>query len=238
MKINILGTMIDNITMAEAISIVFNYFNLNKTYTIYTPNAEICMESYKNPNFQQILNEGSLVIPDGQGVVLASKILKTPLKEKVAGFKLMISLFESKKSFSCYFLASKPGIAKKATMIINKKYPEVNILGYRNGYFKDTEIQTIINDINNKNVDILFVGLGAPSQEIFIDKYKDKLNCKVIMGIGGAIDVIAGEVKKTPEFFVKLSLEWFHRLITQPKRLKRMLVIPVFLLLCIKKRIF
>jgi len=238
MKIDILGSKIDNITMKIATNTVFTYFSMNSTHTIYTPNAEICMEAYKNKEFRKVLNKGSLVIPDGQGVILASKILKTPLKEKVAGFKLTMSLFESKKPFSCFIFASKPGITINAKNILNNKYPLVNIKGHRNGYFSETDIISIINHINECEVDILFVGLGAPKQELFIDKYKSQLNCKVIMGIGGAIDVIAGEIKQTPEFFVKLSLEWFHRLITQPKRLKRMLVIPIFLLICIKKRLF
>jgi len=237
-KINILGTNIDNISKEEALSTILSFITSNTTHTVYTPNSEICMEAYKNKSFQEILNKGSLVIPDGQGVVLASKILKTPLLEKVAGFKLMLSLFNSGSSFSCYLLGSKPGVPQITKNKIMAKYKNVTIKGYQNGYFSDTDIPSIINEINSLNVDILFVGLGAPKQEIFIDKYKDQLNCSVIMGIGGAFDVIAEKVTRTPEIFVKLSLEWFHRLITQPKRLKRMLKIPIFLAICIKKRLF
>lgn len=238
MKINILGTNIDNITKEEALANVLSFIKSKTTHTIYTPNSEICMEAYKNKTFQNVLNRGSLVIPDGQGVVLASKILKTPLIEKVAGFKLMLSLFNSNASFSCYLLGSKPGITQITKNKIIEKYKNITIKGHRDGYFEDTDISSIITQINSLNIDVLFVGLGAPKQEIFIDKYKDQLNCSVIMGIGGAFDVIAEKVTRTPEFFVKLSLEWFHRLITQPKRLKRMLKIPVFLAICTKKRLF
>lgn len=238
MKTNILGTMIDNITKAQALKTMLTFINSEKTHTIYTPNAEICMEAYKNKEFQQVLNEGSLVIPDGQGVVLASRILKTPLTEKVAGFKLILSLLESKTPVSIYLFGSKPEVVEKAVSIIKSKYSEITIVGYRNGYFEESDIPLIITDINKSKTQLLLVGLGAPKQELFIHKYKSSLSCNVIMGVGGSIDVIANEVKRVPEFFVTLSLEWFYRLIKQPKRLKRMLNIPVFLLLCIKKQLF
>ncbi|MBN2851765.1 MAG: WecB/TagA/CpsF family glycosyltransferase [Clostridia bacterium] len=238
MKVNVLGTLVDNITREQAKSTFFAFLSSGKTNTIYTPNAEICMEAYQNSTFREVLNRGTLVIPDGQGVVLASRILKTPVKEKVGGFKLTLSIFESNQKVSCYLLGSKPGVTDKAVKIINEKYKNITICGHRNGYFSEKDIPGIIDDINQSHAQFLMVGLGAPKQEIFIDQHQDQINCAVIMGVGGSIDVIAGEVKKTPDIFVKLSLEWFHRLITQPKRLKRMLKIPVFLLICLKKRIF
>ncbi len=238
MKVNILGTMIDNISKENALKTLFNFINSEKTQTIYTPNAEICMEAYKDKTFQQVLNGGSLVIPDGQGVVLASKILKTPLDEKVAGFKLILSLLESNKPVSIYLFGSKPDVIKRAVSFIKKNYSKVTIVGYRNGYFSDEEIPLIINDINKSKAQLLLVGLGAPKQELFIHQYKESITSNVIMGVGGSIDVLAGEVKRVPEIFVKLSLEWFYRLIKQPKRLSRMLKIPVFICVCYKKRLF
>ncbi|MCK5812347.1 MAG: WecB/TagA/CpsF family glycosyltransferase [Clostridiales bacterium] len=238
MKVNILGTLIDNISKEKALKILFSFINSANTQTIYTPNAEICMEAYKNKTFQQVLNEGSLVIPDGQGVVLASKILKTPIDEKVAGFKLILSLLESNKPISIYLFGSNSDTVERAVSSIKKNYSNITIAGYRNGYFKDEEIPLIISDINKTKAELLLVGLGAPKQELFIHQYKDKIKCNVIMGVGGSIDVLAGKVKKVPEIFVNLSLEWFYRLLKQPKRLLRMLKIPLFLYICIKKRIF
>lgn len=238
MKVNVLGTLVDNITKEEALDTFFEYLDSGKTNTLYTPNAEICMEAYKNTSFREVLNRGTLVIPDGQGVVLASRILGNPVKEKVGGFKLILSIFESNRPVSCYLLGAKPGVTDKAKNVINEKYGNVTVCGHRNGYFSEEEVPGIIQEINDSKAKFLMVALGPPKQELFIDRYRDEIRCNVIMGVGGSIDVIAGVVKKTPDIFVKLSLEWFHRLITQPKRLKRMLKIPAFLLVCMKKRIF
>ena len=197
--------------------------------SVYTPNSEIILHAYKNPDYAEVLNRAGLVTPDGIGVVYASKILKRPLPQRVSGFDLANELLKKAAPLgkTLYLFGGKPGIAERGAEKIKELYPGINIVGISDGYFDEEKEAKIIADINEKHPDILFVCLGFPKQERWIDAHSD-LNAKVAMGIGGSLDVFAGEVKRAPEFFQKFGLEWFYRLIKQPSRFIRMLALPKF----------
>ena len=245
-KVEILGISIGNNSMEEARTKVAEFLTRDGLDTIYTPNTEIVMESRKNKRLKDILNRGSLVVPDGIGLVYASRIKKKPLKERVAVFDLSIEMLDiaDKKGYSIYLLGGEEGIAKKAGEQIVKRYPGAKIAGHHNGYFKGAHIgnggheeeQKIIADINNSGADILFVGFGAPKQEYWIDENKDKLKVKIAIGNGGTMDVLAGKTKRAPEIYQKLGLEWFYRLMKDPRRIKRQLSLPFFMLTVIFTR--
>lgn len=237
--VDILGVPVDNITMDEAINTIKKFLNSNKMHCVFTPNAELMMEAQRNIQFKQILCNASLVVADGAGVVLASKILKPKLKERVAGFDLACNLFEafSNTDIKFFFLGGKPGVAKEAYQKLLNKNININLVGIRDGYFSEGEEESIINQINSSKTDILLVALGAPKQEKWIHKNKDKLNTKVCIGVGGTFDGIAGKVKRAPKFFQKHSLEWLYRLYKEPKRFFRMLDLPKFMFLVIAKKI-
>src|SRR5699024_1456336 len=184
----------------------------------------------EDERLKKLINKGSLVIPDGIGLIYAAKIKKRPLPQRVTGFDLSINMIElaNKKKLSIYLLGGKPGVSEEAAKNIVKKYPNVKIAGYQHGYFK--EEKEIISKINESNPDILFVGLGFPKQEVWIDTNKGKLNSKVVIGNGGTMDILAGKVKRAPEIYQKLGLEWFYRLLKEPSRIKRQIVIPKFIL--------
>ncbi len=228
--VNILGVKFDNVTMDEAVEIGLSLFEKEAKYSIYTPNPEIVMAAYKDINLQRRLNEGALCIPDGIGVVIGSKVIGRPLKERVAGFDFTKNLFAilSRTDKKVYFYGSKPGIADLAAKMIRKEFPGINIVGTCHGYEKDQE--KIINDINDKKPDLLLVGLGAPRQEEWIASNMSKVDAKVFIGVGGSFDGFSGVVKRSPEIFIKLNLEWFHRLLTQPSRWRRMLQLPLFMI--------
>ena len=147
------------------------------------------------------------------------------------GYDLICNLIEKYKdgSKTFYFWGSKPGYAEEAKKNLEQKYPNIKIVGTHTGYFKDEEEETIINEIRNLNPDILLVGTGAPKQEKIINKYKAEGFFKIGIGCGGSIDVLAGRVKRAPKIFIKFHLEWFYRLLKQPSRFKRMLVLPQFI---------
>ncbi len=231
-KISILGVNFDNVNMAEAVDKCKTFINGEKGNLIVTPNPEIVMRAKDNQEFKDIINNAALVIPDGIGVVKASRKLGTPLKERVAGYDLICNLFEEYKdgSASFYFWGSKPGVADKAMEKIKEKYPNLNVVGAHTGYFTPEEENQIVEEIKTLKPDILLVGLGAPKQEITINKYINDGIFKIGIGCGGSIDVIAGEVKRAPKLFIKLHLEWFYRLLKQPTRWKRMLVLPQFVM--------
>lgn len=240
-KISILGVNIDKLTIKDAEKRVESFLNSNNINTIYTPNTEIVMEAKKDDDLKKILNSGDLVIPDGIGLVYASKIKKKALPERVAGFDLSMKILDiaNEKGCSLFLVGGKPGIADMAVENIKKQYPNINIVGSHHGYFKGTHIGhkgheeeiKVLNKIKKSKPDIIFVGFGAPKSEKWIHENKDKLNCKVIIGNGGTIDILAGTVKRAPEIYQKLGLEWLYRLIKDPKRIKRQMALPLFVLI-------
>ncbi len=237
--VDILGIPVDCVTMPQALEIVAGFLSEDRVHKIYTPNAEIMMQAQRDPELKEILKNADLLVADGAGVVLASKILRRAVPCKVSGIDMareMFRLFDGNKA-SFYFFGSKPGVAEKATENIVAMHPGVKVAGCRNGYFKDYDEDSIINDINASGADILLVALGAPKQEKWITRNSGRLNTKVCIGVGGTIDVLAGVVQPAPEFFRRNGLEWFYRLCKEPWRAKRMLDLPRFILRVFQARI-
>ncbi len=230
--IEILGIPVDNITMDEAVEKVGSFIKADGIHTIFTPNAEIMMAAHRDPSLAAILTGADMLTADGAGVVLASKILGQALPEKVSGFDLVKKVFEtySKDGIRCFIFGSKPGVAEAAAERIRNGNPGIVVAGCRNGYFTDKDDAEIVNSINEAKADILLVALGAPKQEKWIKSHLDRLNCKVCIGVGGAVDVLSGNTKLAPDFFRRNGLEWFYRLCKEPKRAKRMLDLPRFMI--------
>lgn len=229
--INIFGINIENLTNDEAMDILTDELKTDGLFTIATPNTEIVMQSKKNLEYQVLVNSFDMVVPDGIGLIYASKIKKLPLKERVTGFDLSVGLLEKSADipFNLYILAGKPGVSERAAKNIENDYSGVTVVGNRNGYFTHDEEDSIIDNINSSNPDVIFVGLGFPKQEEFIRRNKDRINAKIIIGNGGATDIFAGDINRAPDIFIRLNLEWFYRLLSDPKRIKRQMAIPQFL---------
>jgi N-acetylglucosaminyldiphosphoundecaprenol N-acetyl-beta-D-mannosaminyltransferase len=199
-----------------------------KTF-IVTANPEIITYAQSNPSYENVLKSANYIIPDGVGIIMASKILNTPLTERLAGFDLMERLLNlsNKKTYSVYFLGTKPHIIEKTVENIQKKFPFIKVAGYHHGYFKDEH--KIINEIKEKEPDLIFVGLGFPKQEKWIVKHFHEFNKGLFIGVGGCLNVWAGVDKRAPKIWRDLNLEWLYRVIKQPSRLKRIVAIPIFL---------
>ena len=229
MKTNVLGVQYDNVTMAEALDTARALLQRPEASYCVTPNAEMAYEALHDESFRAILNEASLVLPDGAGVVLAAKLRKTPLKQKVAGVdfadRLLTMLAETGKTL--YLLGGKPGIAELAAEKMREKHPGLQICGTADGYFKDEG--PVIGKINAAKPDVLFVCVGAPKQEIFMHAHKDELDVRLMAGLGGSLDAFAGTVKRAPKWMIRCNLEWLYRLIKEPKRFGRMLRLPKYL---------
>ncbi len=239
-SISIMGVRIDNVTMEEVVDIVEKKLEKKEKYIIYTPNTEIVMMCQDDDEFLKYMNQSDINIPDGIGLIYASKIKNMPLKEKVAGFDLSMKLLDiaNRNGLKLYAVGGKPGVAENALENVHKKYSNINIIGSHHGYFKGAHLGQggheeellVIDEINTKKPDILFVGFGAKKQEQWIQYNKDKINAKIIIGNGGTIDVLAGNVKRAPDIYVNLGLEWLYRLAKEPKRITRQIVLPVFML--------
>ena len=229
MKLDVMGVRFDNVTMEEALEKARELLASEGASYVVTPNAEIVYEAMHSEEICTLVNNADLVLPDGAGVVLASKILKNPLKQKVAGVDFADRLLGELAATggSVYLLGSKPGVAELAAEKMLEKHPGLTIAGLADGYFKDEA--PVIEKINAVKPDVLFVCLGAPKQERFMVNHRAELQVKLMAGLGGSLDSFAGTVKRAPRWMIKLSLEWFYRLLKEPWRFKRMLRLPKFL---------
>ena len=234
-KITIRGIDFDNVTMDEAVLLAKQALKENQRTAVFTPNAEIAQLAAESTEIRDLLSRADLLLPDGAGIVLASEILKTPLKEKVAGvdFGERILALAAQDGYSVFFLGGKPGIAELAAQKKILTYPTLSVAGAKDGYFKKEGIENdaVLREINESGAQILFVCLGAPTQERWIDENKDRLpSVKLLLGLGGSLDVYAGAVRRAPEFFIRARLEWLYRLLKEPRRIGRMMKLPKYIL--------
>ncbi len=229
--VTILGVHIDKITAKDALVKAEEMVRTTGVSMIFTPNPEIVMAGYQDPSFRDILNQADLCTPDGIGVVYASRMIKNPVPERVAGFDLTCGLLKSiaKTGEGVFLFGAKPGVAEKAKKKLEETYPGLSVVGCRDGYFKPEDEPEIIEQINQSGAKLLLVCLGAPKQEKWIYQNRDKLTVNLCMGVGGALDVFAGEVKRAPEIFIKCNLEWLYRFLKQPSRLGRFAALPKFI---------
>lgn len=235
----ILGTRVDHVNMQEAVKIATEGMKNQPPFVVVTPNSEIVVQANKDAQLLQIIEGAGLVVPDGIGLVIASKIVKEPLQERVTGIDLMEELlaYANREGSRVFLLGGKPGIAETAANRLREKYENLQIVGSHHGYFKglhtgvtdSPEEEAVVQEIQAAKVDMLFVALGAPKQELFINRYKEELGAGLLMGVGGSLDVLSGNVKRAPEFWQKHGLEWLYRILEDPKaRLKRSMALPVF----------
>lgn len=236
----ILGVPFADITPNEAVNKAVSYLNGNGKSIIYTPNPEMVMEARKNKNFMEILNSSTMNVPDGIGIVYGSKFTGNPIMHRVAGCDLIQELFDKMKDMgkTAYFFGGAPGVTDAAKIAMEAKYKGFKVVGTANGYFDKEREKEIIAEINELKPDLLLVGIGFPKQEKWIYDHIKKLDVKLAIGVGGSFDILSGNTKRAPEFFINHGLEWFYRLITQPSRIGRMMQLPLFMLVVIKNKIF
>ncbi len=232
-KINVRGVYFDNVTLDEADSFLRESLAAGKQTAVFTPNSEIVQDCITNPEMNDIINAAELIVPDGIGVVKAARILGTPLKGKVAGVDLGMRVIAAaaENGWRVFFMGGKPGIAELAVEKLTEKYPALNVVGTNDGYFDKTgeANDAVVSKINETGAEVLYVCFGAPAQEKWIAANRDKLpTVKIMMGLGGSLDVYSDTVKRAPKIFIDLGLEWFHRLISDPKRIGRMMKLPKF----------
>lgn len=222
----VLGVNVDRVDMESAKARARGYINAGGA--VFTPNPEIIMKAYKSEEYKNVLNSADMVVPDGIGVVYAAKILGKPVPERVAGYDLTCNMlkYAGENGISVYIYGGRDGIAKKAAENIERSFG-ARVCGYQHGYHKDT--QFITDEIIEKKPGIILVCLGAPKQEMWINENRDKFPPCLMIGAGGSADVLAGEAKRAPDIFIKMHLEWFYRLLKQPSRFFRMMVLPQFM---------
>ncbi|MDN5326978.1 MAG: N-acetylglucosaminyldiphosphoundecaprenol N-acetyl-beta-D-mannosaminyltransferase [Moorella sp. (in: firmicutes)] len=228
----ILGNRVDSLTLAAAVARVAGFIAAGSPHHIVTMNAEIAYLAYKDPGLQAVINRAHMVTADGSGVVWAARKLGNPLPERVTGIDLVQALAAegARRGWRFYLYGAAPGVAAAAAAKLQGEYPGLVIAGTTHGYLDPDAMPTLLAEIKKARPHILLVGLGAPKQEYWIATHLEELQVPVAMGVGGSFDVLAGVVRRAPAWVQRLNLEWLYRVVKEPKRLKRALALPKFML--------
>lgn len=230
MKENILGIDVCSDTYDELAAKLLQDIDKGRKSFIVAINPEKIMKAQEDRELKSLLNQATYQIPDGIGVILASKLKKGRIHERVTGIDMMLKLCQeaTNNGKKIFLYGAKPGIADEAKAKLEEMFPGILIVGTLNGYEKNEEV--IERTINDSGAEIVFVALGSPAQENWIIAHKEKLNPSVYQGVGGSFDVISGRLNRAPAVFQKFGLEWLYRLLKEPWRWKRQLELPRFLL--------
>ena len=232
-RVKIFGVEIDNLTLdeiAEKTKTLIDSSNKSCSLVV-APNVEFIMQAQKDKEFFDILKTAKLATPDSIGVIMAGKKQKKPFKERIPGQSYLRKVFEvgEKEGWTFYLLGGEGDVPEKAKEHLETIYPNAKIVGYHEGFFKEDSEEKVIEEINSLKPNVLFVAMGAPIQEKWIYENRDKLKVDIAAGQGGTFDYEAGTIKRAPVWMQKCGIEWLWRLIKEPKRIKRMVVLPVFL---------
>jgi N-acetylglucosaminyldiphosphoundecaprenol N-acetyl-beta-D-mannosaminyltransferase len=230
MKENIRGFDVTTLGYEELKKQILKDIDENKKSFIVAINPEKIMHGTKDPELKELLNSATYQIPDGYGIVLLSKRQGGKIKERVTGCDLFQQLCElaAKENKTVFLYGAKPGVAEKAKAVLEERFKGLKIVGCLDGYIQDKQL--IIDTINQAKPDFLFVALGSPRQEKWIKENMDRLNVHIFQGVGGSFDVVSGNLERAPLWMQKIGLEWLHRVILEPKRIKRILKLLIFLI--------
>lgn len=236
----VLGIKISNCNYLEFLEDIKHAIEYKNPIHIVTANAAMIVESLADKELKRCLEVAEIITADGMSVVWASRFLGHALKERITGIDSICRIMRQAEELQhkIFLLGAKQEILEKAIKILREKYPKLNIVGYHNGYFNNES--EILELIKKTQPDILIVGMGFVLQEKLINRFRKVINIPVMMGVGGSFDVIAGEIKRAPLFLQKIGMEWFFRVIQEPKRLwKRYLVTnSIFIFKVVGEKIF
>lgn len=229
-KINVLGVNFDNKTFNQFQNEFISRLNDHLSTFVVTANPEIVMAANQNPEYMKILqDDADYITADGIGIVNASKQLGQALPERVTGYDLFTWLMQvaNDRKLRVYLIGAKSEVIHAVQAKIAKDYSNIVLVGAEDGYFKEN-LSVVARRIEKTQPEMVFAALGFPRQEELLAILRRDSLPALMMGVGGSFDVFSGQTKRAPEVFQKTHLEWFYRLATNPKRMKRMMVLPKF----------
>ena len=226
-RVEILGCGVDLVDTADALDRIVTFGRDGRPAHVVTFGAEMAVRACHDVSYRDAINGADLVVGDTVGVVWASRVVGTPLRERVAGIELTEKICDI-ASGSVYFLGGADGVAAAAAQALALRHPRLRVAGVRHGYFAESETATIVDEIRASGASLVFVALGFPRQEFWIRDNLEALGTVTCIGVGGAFDVWAGRSKRAPESWRRAGLEWLYRLVTEPRRLGRQLALPEF----------
>ena len=236
--VKILGLPVHNLTMSAALDKIESFIREGGSHHIITADSSMLVMAQEDIPLREIILNADLVTPDSSGVLWAASYLKQPLVAQVPGVVIGEKLCERSavSGFSLYFLGAAPGVASKAAQIMQSKYPGCNIVGTQDGFFKPEDLDRIVEEISKSKPDVLLVAMGIPKQEKWIQAHRDRLGVSVLIGVGGTLDVLSGTAKRAPVLFQKLKLEWLWRVLSNPSKISKVKLLPVFVRMVLRAR--
>ena len=227
MTAEVLGVRFDALTLTEAVDQALALAEQRRCAYVCTPNPEIVWACRRNSALRAAVAGADMTLADGAGVVWAAKTLGRPVPERVAGYDFLLALLERFEG-RLYLLGGRPGVAEQAAAAVERRFPRVRVCGFRDGYFEDGD--AVLAAVRAAAPDLLLVCLGSPKQELWMACNAGQLPVGLMAGLGGSLDVLSGRVRRAPEGWIRLRLEWLYRLLQDPRRAKRMLCLPAFVL--------
>jgi N-acetylglucosaminyldiphosphoundecaprenol N-acetyl-beta-D-mannosaminyltransferase len=220
-RIKICDIPVDVFTMKDTIALIDKAIVEKRAIHHVVINAAKVVNAQKDEALRESIVSCDIINADGQAIVWASRFLGKPLPERVAGIDIMANLVKlaAEKKYRIFFLGAKEDVVKQVVEVYTKMYGKDIIAGYRNGYFTKEEEQDVAKQIADSGASILFVAMSSPKKEIFLNTYKNLIQTPFIMGVGGSFDVVSGLVKRAPVWMQKWGLEWFYRVIQEPRRM-------------------
>ncbi len=237
MRVEILGAGVDALTMEEAVERVANFVAAGGVHRVMTLNPELLYRAQFDRRLLEIIRRADLVTADGVGIVWAAAVAKRPVPERVTGIDLLLRLADKAAALGwrVFLLGAAPGVAEEAARVLCRRYPGLVIAGTHHGYFPERDSPAVAEAVRRARTDLLFVALGAPRQELWLEEYLQAAGAAVGMGVGGSFDVLAGRARRAPAWVRRLCLEWLYRLVREPSRWRRQLVLPLFAWLVVRR---
>jgi len=222
-RVVVLGCPIDPVDMEEALRRCDGFVRAGGFAQHMAVNAAKLVTMQTDREMLDITRRCALVTADGTGVVWAARVLGTPLPARVAGIDLMEELFglAERRGYTVYILGAKAEVLERAVTELRRRHPALKLAGYRDGYFGSDEDAAIADEIRRAEPDMLFVAMSSPRKERFLGEHGPSTGVSFAMGVGGAIDVVAGETRRAPRWMQVVGLEWLYRLLQEPRRLVR-----------------
>lgn len=237
-KVSIYDIPFSKLGMADTVQYLTERIENGQQTHVITANPIMVMTAKENASYKAMMQKADLIVPDGVGIVWAAQKVGQPVAERVTGIELIQQLMAvgEKRRWRAFLLGTSQEVIEVAAEKLQMEFPQLKIAGYRNGFFGEAEDQEVIEQIKALDVQLLFVARGAETQEPWIVRHRQQLGVPLIMGVGGSFDVISGKLKRAPKVVQKMRLEWLFRLLQEPKRFGRMLVLPKFVLHVLKDK--
>ena len=234
--VNILGFDFLNSSFNDFMENTKQRIDKRENTFVVTANPEIVVHALNDQKYTDTIKKSDYLVADGIGIVMGANILGSDMSERITGYDILLDLLSwgNHNHKSAYFLGAKPEVIADLKKIIPQKYPDLTVSGYHDGYYF-TDSDEIAAKIKQNQPDMVFVALGFPKQEYFIEKYRH-VNDGLWIGLGGSFDVLSGHVQRAPQFWINHHIEWLYRLIKEPTRFKRMLALPKFIRLVKKQK--